>query len=326
MRLKNFLMQRLKACKKSLRKKSKTAGPAKLPTKVPAKEPTQKFRLMDLPPELRLDIYDHVLFDAEAITISSAPVVGSPPDVVRHLQSTNRIAGLPQHHEPIMTRHYDPSLLSLRDPPTSMVTSDGSSTFTKASRNGLPTTDLLLANRQTYLEVTSEMVHLDKHRRISLFLSYPYGLHVLIHACPHLLERAHSVYISGFDDMGPERGLHVHALRQVISSVLGPDPLAPIEKLELRILSPGNRPYNTLSGDAKEPLNVAFSSIYGGNIRLGFYRNMKDKGTAVSLTAFPSPEKNVTINWANLGDEEVKDFVIDPKWPERDAEYQLATL
>lgn len=331
MRLKSDFIRCLKTHKKFLRRKFKTTVsrnkiPAEISTEMLVDGPVQasgkRCHLLELPLELRMEIYDYVLSDAEAITISSAPVTGHPADVLHHLTFTGRVDGLPLNHEPIASQFYDPSLLSLRNPPTSLVTTDGKSTYTQASRNGLPTNSLLLTNKQICSEVMSESHHLFNSKRLSLFVSYPYGLHVLTRTCPHLLRRARSIHISGFYDESPGRALHAKALRRVILAVLGPEPITQIEKLELRILHHADRQHHVVWDDDRSPYCVTLWNTYLAKINVEIHRNMNLKGTGLFLTASPGPNRSLSTVWRVLPEEKLMDFVIDSNWPAWNAEYQ----
>ena len=285
--------------------------------------PTKKCRLLELPLELRREIYNHALFDSDIITIASAPVIGSCPDVLHHLAFTKRLLGLPKRHEPIVTRRYDPSLLSLRCPHMSLITTDGKSTFTKGSLNGLPTTGLLLANQQIHSEVMSEMAHLCASRRTSLFVSYPHGMHVLTRTCPHLLRRARSIHLSGTHDSSADGALHHRTLARLVCSILGPQPDFAVEKFEMRILYTGKDSYSKIWKDDHSPIVSALYNIAGGKIDVEVWRS-KSNVTGVYLTASASPGRVVSLYWRDLPDRSAEDFVIDSNWPHWDAEYQTA--
>ncbi|KAF2238255.1 hypothetical protein EV356DRAFT_529253 [Viridothelium virens] len=276
---------------------------------------SKRCHLLELPLELRLEIYNHALFDSEIITIASAPVVGPVPELL----------GVPPTHQPIVRPHYDPALLSLRHPRTSLVMTEGESTSTQASRDDLPAGGLLLANKQIQNEIFSEMIHLYNTRSSSLFVSYPHGIHVLTRLCPHFLHRARSIHISGVFEEDIDEALHAETLARMVRSLLGSHESESksktrIQKFEMRILYAGARPHWSVWTHENSPIVVALRNFSGGKHDVEVWRS-KSYGTGVYLTSTPNPSRLASSVWRDLPDSKAEDFVVDPKWPKWDAEY-----
>ncbi|KAI9709065.1 MAG: hypothetical protein M1820_003511 [Bogoriella megaspora] len=300
-----------------LRRVRKDIGLAKL-TNSP--EPPMQSHFLDLPIELRLQIYEYVLLDAEAITIASASVVGSFADILHHLTfGSKRHPGLPRDHEPIVKQGYHRDLISYRDPPKSIIKSDARNTWTTASCAGLPTPSLLLLNHQISTEISS-LCHL---RKTSLFVSYPYGIHVLTHSCPHLLHRAKSLHIAGAflpvkpSSSGPsldEANAHMQTLTALLRRVADPKSMHHLSKVELRIYYPGYRGYSEVWGNDMSPITVALANT-NGKIDMSVYKgNMQGSGVHVSIV--PQENRNISCRWRNLKkDEETKDWCVGESWP-----------
>lgn len=173
--------------------------------------PTPRCHILELPTELRLQVYDYVLRDSEAITIASAAIAhdcssnnnnndSSKNDSNKNDSNNNSgrsgsvskaIDGLPSNHLPLVTTYYDPDLLSISTPPT-LVPHNA-----LADAPAVPTPlSLLLTNRHLNSELGSHLHHPRTHRS-SLYITYPYGLLVCQAQCPHLLQQARHIRISG---------------------------------------------------------------------------------------------------------------------------------
>ncbi|KAF2183799.1 hypothetical protein K469DRAFT_581596 [Zopfia rhizophila CBS 207.26] len=164
---------------------------------------TQRCYFLELPTELRLEIYDYCLTDTNSITVTSAAVTDHSSEKNNNAPRTD-IPGLPPDHIPLIRYHYDPSLLSISSPPT--IINKGSdlrsSPRSFCARLPYPTPLALL---QTNHQIHDELSHLMRMRRgnpanggMALYISYPYGVLVLKALYPSLPRQARNVYISGY--------------------------------------------------------------------------------------------------------------------------------
>lgn len=313
-----------------------------------------------LPVELRLQIYAACLLDSPAITISSAEITGSHPDIIHRLYGESRTPydGLPQNHEPVITERYDARLLSITNP--ALIPANSASTLDDGSPYAKDYGDcpsLLLVNRQIHTELKSHF-NLTTTRRTSLFLSLPHGLHVFRTLAPSLIRQTRSLHIAGtytpiaFSPTHrawlPGQGPHHPSLESrfngkvlpdsstqladLIKSCFGPENRHRIEKLELRVYYPGEDSYSVVWGDDQSPIVLALRNIYTGDISITVYRGRY--GTGVYLSAKPnggeSEERRRVVStvWRRLeegrrNEPKCGSWVVDPRWPEWEVEEEI---
>ncbi|KAF1829418.1 hypothetical protein BDW02DRAFT_165832 [Decorospora gaudefroyi] len=173
--------------------------------------------LLSLPTELRCHIYDYLLADPHAITIS-AGYITCFGNRIQDLARKTDIPGLPLYLAPLARRHHDACLLSVAKPPTIAV-ENGHMDNIEGEKLGYPAplallltsrlindelTDYMRGRRriaQTHSSTHSEMgVYGDAEDKegLSLYVSYPYGVLVLKSLYPFLLKQARRIYISGY--------------------------------------------------------------------------------------------------------------------------------
>ncbi|KAF1937234.1 hypothetical protein EJ02DRAFT_469845 [Clathrospora elynae] len=171
---------------------------------------------LSLPTELRCHMYDYLLADEHAITISAGYITSFGNRIQDRARKTD-IPGLPVHLAPLARCHHDASLLSVAEPPTIAI-DDGCMDDINGEKLGYPAPfALLLTSRLINDELTDYMrgkrriararstdtvgtthpVEDDKEG-LSLYVSYPYGVLVLKTLYPFLLKQARRVYISGY--------------------------------------------------------------------------------------------------------------------------------
>ncbi|OCK74697.1 hypothetical protein K432DRAFT_363265 [Lepidopterella palustris CBS 459.81] len=172
------------------------------------RQPTSRSFFLELPTELRLQIYDYALHDTNSITITSAAISGDDPTAPDFIPRTT-IPGLPPNHVPLIRSHFDPSLLSIINPitlpqPPDETNSNGSARSSPHAPDILPHPTplaLLQTNKHIYAELTAHIRFRLPHASrggLALYLTYPHGLLVLKAICPYLLCQARCVYISGY--------------------------------------------------------------------------------------------------------------------------------
>ena len=184
---------------------------------------------LELPTELRLQIYDFALSDSDAITITSAAVAGDDPTEKDYIPRTS-IPGLPPNHIPLIRSHYDPSLLSTTNSITVPIdpVEDGIPRSAHHQKNCLPHPTplaLLQTSHQIHAELSSHLRLRRLHTSrggLSLYLSYPYGLLVIKALYPTLLRQARCVYISGYYTLKSRLDPHLHQLTSSSSTSASP--------------------------------------------------------------------------------------------------------
>ncbi|KAI8943822.1 hypothetical protein NX059_001795 [Plenodomus lindquistii] len=176
--------------------------------------------LLSLPTEIRCHIYDYLLADSQAITISTAyvTVFGN------RIQDRGRkidIPGLPLELTPQIRSYRDDSLLSVQEPlevaiddaPTQQINAgplaypapmallqtchliNAELTDYKTMRSKKQPKQPAQAQRQTRPQQATST---RDEEGLSLYVSYPYGVLVLKSLYPFLLKQARNVYISGY--------------------------------------------------------------------------------------------------------------------------------
>lgn len=168
--------------------------------------------LLTLPTELRCYIYDYLLAEPQAITVSAGytTVFGHR---IRDKARKVDVPGLPLDLTPIVRSNLDATLLSLATPPEVTLEKED------AYDDGTPRLQLPgpLAMLRTCRMVNDELkdymrgrkarqaararntlTAMDDTEGLSLYVSYPHGVLVLNHLYPSLLKQARRVYISGY--------------------------------------------------------------------------------------------------------------------------------
>jgi hypothetical protein len=173
-----------------------------------------------LPTELRCQIYNYLLVESHAITISAGYIT-----VFGHrIQDRARkqeIPGLPLDFAPLVRCHHDASLLSVVKAPETAI-DDGwmgevgrhSGQLGMSAPFALSLTcrlvndelnDYMRGRRERAARAQSPKLNgkmdesvAEKKEGLSLYVSYPYGILVLKTLYPYLLKQARRVYISGY--------------------------------------------------------------------------------------------------------------------------------
>lgn len=170
---------------------------------------------LSLPVELRCYIYDYLLADPHAITISAGYTT-----IFRHrIRDKARkvdVPGLPLDFAPVVRSNHDAALLSVASPPEVALEKEDASNAGKP-RLQLPGSLALLRTCRMVNDELEDHMRRRKARKtkaacskgtstaaaedtegLSLYVSYPYGVLVLNHLYPSLLKQARRVYISGY--------------------------------------------------------------------------------------------------------------------------------
>jgi len=297
--------------------------------------------LLELPVELRLQIYSDTLIESSAITISTAKLTGSPCDIVHRLYGCNRapFPGILLNHEPVIENKYDASLLSITNPASIPIDAPYRD---KAYPSCHP---LLLVNKQIHNELKSHF-NLMHSRTANIFISYPHGLHIFNTLAPSLIRQARSLHLAGIytpTSFSPTHRAYLPTspqseipaahnyhgriipdsptqLADMIKTLFGPARRHEVDKLELRIYYPGDDSYSTVWGDDCSPIVMALRNIYIGDIGITVYRGRY--GTGVHLTAKSNAENRRVVStvWRRLeegrrGEPACGEWIVDPKWP-----------
>lgn len=185
-----------------------------------------KCYFLDIPIELRLQIYDWVLADSSDVTIT---VAERERNIFDDADSGSSIRGLPGKYIPIMQNVYNSELLRIGMPAaiplpgleelnstigagtsidsgyasagTSLCspTSRGVETPTPHTAAPLASLSLLLTNSQIHAEFSLHMKH-PTAAHSTLHVTFPYGILVLQELYPSLLRHCEKICISGFYD------------------------------------------------------------------------------------------------------------------------------
>ncbi|KAF2765103.1 hypothetical protein EJ03DRAFT_331298 [Teratosphaeria nubilosa] len=320
-----------------------------------------KCPFLDLPVELRLQIYEHILLGNSTITIGTAQVKGRYPDVVHRLYGEGRTPyeGIPEQHEPVIEAGYSASLLSTTSP--AAIPADAP---ILGQERVYASSVLRLVSRQIYIELSSHF-RAPEPRHKSLFIQYPNGLHVLQTKAPQLLRQARSVHLAGTYTprafvparaacMGrreprPEVSVKYHGgtkpdeaahLSDLIKTLCGaaaaslpPEGqthfLSGLQKLEMRIYYPGDDSYSTVWGDDSSPVVIALRHVAYAQIGIEVWRGRY--GTGVYLTVQQSLEAKRTVStvWRKLeeggrSEPACGSWVVDPQWPHWKVGYEAS--
>ncbi|KAF2146147.1 uncharacterized protein K452DRAFT_283441 [Aplosporella prunicola CBS 121167] len=179
-------------------------------------------RLLKLPSELRLLIYDFVIFWPDSLTIATDVQTGVQPSTLTDsgyesdgsssdADGTNgdgcQVPGLPSTHVPVIRGGYHPGLLKLsiatppsRDAPANTCTDENRDENPPPSVRLPPAAPAALLQTCRYInaELTWHLQSVrNRDRGIALYLTYPYGILVFHALCPALLRLVRSVHISG---------------------------------------------------------------------------------------------------------------------------------
>jgi hypothetical protein len=172
---------------------------------------------LSLPTEIRCQIYDYLLTEPHAITISAGYTTCFGNRIQDRARKTE-IPGLPLDLAPLARRHYDASLLSVAEPPTIAI-DNGNMGDIEGERLGFPAPVALMLTSQLINDELTDCIRRRRHiaqarstvdvdgvvqddgedkEGLSLYVSYPYGVLILKSQYPYLLKQARRVYISGY--------------------------------------------------------------------------------------------------------------------------------
>lgn len=180
---------------------------------------------LSLPTELRCHIYDYLLAEPHAITISA----GYTTVFGHRLRDKARkvdVPGLPLDLAPLVRSKHDAALLSVATPPEIALDKEDAWTGGKPQLQ-LPGPLALLRTCRLVNDELKDYMRGRKARRaarskdtctpaddtdgLSLYVSYPHGVLVLNHLYPSLLKQARRVYISGYYPGAKELDLPLNA-------------------------------------------------------------------------------------------------------------------
>lgn len=314
-----------------------------------------KCRLLELPVELRLLIYDYALFSHEHVTIATglkcsfASPVDSGYESDDGRDSDELIPGLPPDVEPVILPRFDPAFLHLEQPPIFDNCTQDANNDPAAPVVPLTTPlALLQTNRQVRDELTWHLKSQRTHdRKLSLYMTYPYGLLVFQHLCPGLIRLVRSIHISGYyypthaqeqvkraaecrwmqrlyTQPPPVDEPVIKAangvLKQLTRTILGQSPKVPMEELEMRIYHPGPKGNELIwrGENPSSPICVALCNTHGGAIDSSVTQGGRGAGAWLKIT--PNPEaRTLTQRWKRFTDgnskEECEGWVVNPEWP-----------
>lgn len=180
---------------------------------------------LSLPTELRCHIYDYLLAEPHAITISAGytTVFGHR---IRDKARKVDVPGLPLDLAPLVRSNHDASLLSVATPPEIALDKEDLWTGGKPQLQ-LPGPLALLRTCRIINDELKDYMRGRKARKalrskntqtaaddtegLSLYVSYPHGVVVLNHLYPSLLKQARRVYISGYYTTAKETELPLNA-------------------------------------------------------------------------------------------------------------------
>jgi hypothetical protein len=171
---------------------------------------------LSLPTEIRCQIYDYLLAEPYAITISAGYTTCLGNRIQDRARKTE-IPGLPYHLAPLARRRHDTSLLAVAKPPT-IALDGGQTNDIEGEELGLPAPLALSLTSRLVKDELSDCIRRRRHilqtrsvvdadgvprdegddEGMSLYVSYPYGVLVLKSQYPYLLKQARRVYISGY--------------------------------------------------------------------------------------------------------------------------------
>ncbi|KAI5357734.1 hypothetical protein Slin14017_G117470 [Septoria linicola] len=299
--------------------------------------------LLELPVELRLEIYAFAVLDCKYVTIGTAKIEGSLPNVVHRLYGRQRAPypGIPERSEPVVEAHYRAALLSVVKPATVQAEIEPAETAYAHTNTAYHTLSLL--NKQINEELQSHFA-IPTRRDTSLFVQYPFGLHILHDTTPQLLRQARTVHLAGSYTpqnyspsqaarLGPQQAPEQlklqgnvvpdseRQLERLFKSCFGARPSQRLQAIELRVYYPGHDAYSTVWGDDESPIVIALRNIALGEISIEVWRGQY--GTGVVLSAVPTTEKKRVVStvWRKLEEgredqPEKGSWIVDPQWPD----------
>ncbi|KAI7605935.1 hypothetical protein KC319_g21592, partial [Hortaea werneckii] len=153
---------------------------------------TNPCQLLSLPIELRLEIYNYLVHSSDIVTIGTAELHGPHHEIIHRQYASGKTPakGIPPGHEHLILNGYNANLLHPTRPAKIHLprcNQDGDDSITATTR-------LRLICRQTACEFAQ---HFPPNPRPShLFLSYPYGLHILHSRHPSLLSQARTIHLT----------------------------------------------------------------------------------------------------------------------------------
>ncbi|KAI7214758.1 hypothetical protein KC333_g5832 [Hortaea werneckii] len=226
--------------------------------------PIIRCQLLSLPVELRLKIYSYLVESSDIITIGTAELHGPHHEIIyrQYANGKSPSKDLPPGHETLVLNGYNANLIHPTRPakihlPRCNQDEDGSIT---------PTTRLRLVCRQTARELAQHFP--PNPRPTHLFLSYPYGLHILHSRHPSLLSQARAIHLTGVytpSDFSPARAAacpspsHQRTLdgNRSSDSVLEPSEVAAELSNLLTTIFPLPTPTDTNSSHHEDPTRPA---------------------------------------------------------------------
>ncbi|CAE7196468.1 hypothetical protein CFE70_007805 [Pyrenophora teres f. teres 0-1] len=174
---------------------------------------------LSLPTEIRCHIYDYLLSEPQAVTVSAGYLTCSGNRILDTARN-REIPGLPTSLTPVARRGHDKSLLAFATPPTIPIDHGRENVDDDAGEKlGFPAPVALLLTSHL---INDEMADCMRRRKrlaearsktdadgviqddandkegLTLYVSYPYGVLVLKSLYPYLLKQARRVYVSGY--------------------------------------------------------------------------------------------------------------------------------
>ena len=180
---------------------------------------------LSLPTELRCHIYDYLLAEPYAITISAGYTTVFGHRICDKARKID-VPGLPLDFAPLVRSNHDAALLSVATPPEVALDKEDAWTDGKPQLQ-LPGPLALLRTCRMVNDELKDYMRGRKARKaarakdattpsddtegLSLYVSYPHGVLVLNHLYPSLLKQARRVYISGYYTNAKESDLPLNA-------------------------------------------------------------------------------------------------------------------
>jgi hypothetical protein len=180
---------------------------------------------LSLPTELRCHIYDYLLAEPHAITISAGYTTIFGHRICDKARKID-VPGLPLDFAPLVRNNHDAALLSAATPPEVALDKEDAWTGGKPQLQ-LPGPLALLRTCRMVNDELKDYMRGRKARKaarakdattpsddtegLSLYVSYPHGVLVLNHLYPSLLKQARRVYISGYYTNAKESDLPLNA-------------------------------------------------------------------------------------------------------------------
>lgn len=179
---------------------------------------------LSLPVELRCYIYDYLLAEPHAITISAGytTIFGHR---IREKARKVDVPGLPLDFAPLVRSNHDAALLSVATPPEVALEKEDAYNGGKPRLQMPGPLALLRTCRMVNDELEDHICRrkarkskaarkspaVDDTEGLSLYVSYPHGVLVLNHLYPSLLKQARRIYLSGYYASAKETDLPLNA-------------------------------------------------------------------------------------------------------------------